>query len=68
MDELNHGMLAHCISSSFEASGRQFRRQLLSHIDAVLRTLHQQYPSFPETIKQAAELDKFASVYAENGL
>jgi tetratricopeptide (TPR) repeat protein len=61
-------MLAHCISSKFEASGRQFRRQLLSHIDAVLRTLHHQFPSFPETIKQAAELDKFACVYAENGL
>lgn len=61
-------MLAHCISSNFESSGRQFRRQFLSHIDAVLRTLHQQFPSFPETTKQAAELDKFASVYAENGL
>ena len=61
-------MLAHCISSNLEASGRQFRRQLLSHIDAVLRSLHQRYPSFPETTKQAAEIDRFASVYAENGL
>ncbi|KAL2066926.1 hypothetical protein VTL71DRAFT_1350 [Oculimacula yallundae] len=61
-------MIAHCISSNLEASGRNFRRQLLSHIDAVLRTLQHRFPSFPETTKQAAELDKFASVYAESGL
>lgn len=61
-------MLAHCISSNFEASGRQFRRQLLSHMDAVLRILHQLFPSFPETTKQSAELGKFASMYAENDL
>lgn len=61
-------MLAHCISPNLEVSGRQFRRQLLSHIDEVLRMIHQLYSSFPKTTKQAAELDKFASVYAENGL
>ncbi|PVH80414.1 TPR-like protein [Cadophora sp. DSE1049] len=61
-------MIAQCISSNLEASGREFRRQLISHIDAVLRSLQHRFPSLPETAKQADELEKFASVYAENGL
>lgn len=61
-------VLAHCISPHLEASGRKFRRELLPHIDSCLRALNVLFPSFPETTKQATEMDKFASVYAENGL
>ncbi|KFY10202.1 hypothetical protein V491_07769 [Pseudogymnoascus sp. VKM F-3775] len=61
-------ILAHCISPHLEASGRKFRRELLPHIDSCLRALDVLFPSFPETTKQATEMDKFASVYAENGL
>ncbi|KAH7411336.1 hypothetical protein BKA64DRAFT_618271 [Cadophora sp. MPI-SDFR-AT-0126] len=61
-------MIAQCISSNLEASGREFRRQLISHIDAVVRSLPQIFKTFPETAQQADELERFASVYAENGL
>jgi len=61
-------MIAQCISSNLEASGRDFRRQLIPHIDAVLRILQHRFPLLPETAKQANELETFASVYAENGL
>jgi len=61
-------VLAHCISPELEPSGRAFRRLLIPHIDSCLRALSSQSLSFPETVEQAAELHKFASVYAENGL
>jgi tetratricopeptide (TPR) repeat protein len=61
-------VLACCISLNLEASGRAFRRLLLPHIDSCLRALHSLYQLFPENVEQAAEVDKFASVYAENGL
>ena len=61
-------VLAQCISPNLEASGRKFRRILLPHIDSCLRTLKSLFPSFPESIERAVEVDRFASVYAENGL
>lgn len=61
-------VLARCISPNLEASGREFRRLLLPHIDSCLRAMHTLVPSFPESIEQATEIDSFASVYAENGL
>ncbi len=61
-------MLAHCISSDLEPSGRAFRRLLIPHIDSYLRTLSSQSLPFPATIERASELHRFASVYAENGL
>lgn len=60
-------VLAHCISPHLEASGREFRRDLLPHIESCLGALTALSSSFPETTKQATEMDKFASVYAENG-
>ena len=60
-------VLANCISSSLETSGRRFRKDLLPHIDSCLRALNSLYPTFPRSLEQAAEVDKFASVYAENG-
>jgi len=67
---LGHTMavLAHCISSNLEASGRSFRKLLLPHIDSCMRTLEQLSPSIADTVQQAAEVEKFAHVYAENGL
>lgn len=62
------GVLASCISANLEASGQEFRRLLLPHIDSCLRALNLLFPSFPENVEQAAVVDKFASVYAENGL
>lgn len=61
-------ILANCISLNLEASGQAFRRRLLSHIDFCQRALDSQMLSFPSTEEQAAQLYKFASVYAENGL
>lgn len=61
-------ILANCISLNLEASGQQFRRRVLPHIDFCQRALDSQKLSFPSTIEQAAQLYKFASVYAENGL
>ncbi|KAL9108070.1 MAG: hypothetical protein Q9187_008341, partial [Circinaria calcarea] len=60
-------VLAHCISPYLEASGRRFRRELLPHIDSCLQALKSQYPSLPDTVERAAEVEKFAWVYAENG-
>jgi tetratricopeptide (TPR) repeat protein len=60
--------LAYCISPNLEASGQGFRRLLLPHVDSCLRALNSLFPSCPENNGQAAELEKFASVYAENGL
>ena len=61
-------ILANCISLNLEASGQQFRRRLLPHIKFCQRALDSQKLSFPSTTEQAAQLYKFASVYAENGL
>jgi len=61
-------VLAGCISPNLEVSGREFRRLLLPHIDSCLRALNSLYPSFPESARQAAEVARFAFVYAENGL
>jgi tetratricopeptide (TPR) repeat protein len=61
-------ILAHSISSDLETSGRNFRRLLLPHIESCLCVLKAQYPSFPESIEQATEMEKFALVYSENGL
>lgn len=63
-----HAVLARCISPNLEASGQAFRRLLLPHIDSCLQVLNLLFPSFPESLEQAAEINKFASVSAENGL
>lgn len=61
-------ILARCISSSLEPSGQKFRRLLLPHIDSCLRALQSRHSSLPDTAKRAIEIERFASVYAENGL
>jgi hypothetical protein len=61
-------VLARCISPNLEASGQEFRRLLLPYIDSCLQVLNLLFPSFPESLEQAAEVNKFASVYTENGL
>ncbi|KAJ4365586.1 hypothetical protein N0V83_008206 [Neocucurbitaria cava] len=60
-------VLAHCISSNFEASGRKFRALLLPHIYASLQAYKSQYSSLPEDSESASEFEKFAWVYAEQG-
>ncbi|KAF7868847.1 uncharacterized protein EAF02_009583 [Botrytis sinoallii] len=60
-------ILAHSISSNFEMSERKFRKQLLPHISSCISALKDMYGSLPNNIEQAAELEKFALVYAENG-
>ena len=66
--ECTSAILAHCISPHLEASGRVFRRTLLPHIESCLVALRLRCPSLPASPLQATEVEKFASVYAENGL
>ena len=61
-------VLAHCISPIMEASGQQFRRLLIPHMNSNLQALRLHFPSLLETADRAVELDRFASVFAENGL
>lgn len=61
-------VLADCITPSLEASGRHFRKLLLPHIDSCLQALESLFPSLPTTLEQAAQISRFALVYAENGL
>ncbi|ESZ89962.1 hypothetical protein SBOR_9652 [Sclerotinia borealis F-4128] len=61
-------ILAHSISPNLETSESGFRRQLLPHINSCISALKDVYGSLPDNIEKAAELEKFALVYAENGL
>ncbi len=65
---LTMAVLANCISPALVASEQQIRRALLPHIDSCLRTLKSQSLVLPSTIEQSTQLERFASVYAENGL
>ena len=60
-------LLAEGISPQ-EASGRASRRLLLPHIESCVRALKSILPSSTQTIARAAEIEKFASVYAENSM
>ena len=62
-------VLAQCISPHMEASGQGFRRSLLPHIEACLRALRSLYKNVgPDTVERATEMERFAWVFAENGL
>ena len=61
-------VVAHCISPDLEASGQRYRRLLLPHIESCLRAMRSQHSSLPETAVQTTEMERFAWVYAENGL
>lgn len=61
-------ILAHSISSGLETSGRTFRRLLLPHIESCIRGLEAAYPKFPCSVEHALIIEKFGSVFAENGL
>ena len=61
-------VLTQCVSPHLEASGRTYRRALLPHIESCLTALRSRCPSLPASQTQATEIEKFASVYAENGL
>ena len=62
-------VLAQCISPFMEASGQRFRRSLLPHIEACLRELKALYGTMgPNTVEMAVEIERFAWVFAENGL
>lgn len=62
-------VLAQCISPHMEASGQGFRRSLLPHIEACLRALKSLYNTVgPDTVERATEIERFAWVFAENGL
>lgn len=60
-------VLAHCISKNLEASGRQFRALLLPHIQSCLQLYKSQRMLEHETLQSAAEMEKFAWVYMEQG-
>ena len=60
-------ILAYCISPTLEVSGRQFRHSLLPHINACLDGFGARGIVLPETLTRAEEIERFASVYAENG-
>ncbi len=60
-------ILAECISPHMEASGRQFRSLLMPHIQSCLQLRKSQHLREPETQQSAAEMEKFASIYAEQG-
>ena len=62
-------VLAICVSPLLEASGRRLRRSLLPHIEACLRELKELYGNVgPDTLERAIEIERFAWVFAENGL
>lgn len=62
-------VLAKCISPHMEVSGQRFRRSLLPHIGACLRALKSLYNKVgPDTVERATEIERFAWVFAENGL
>lgn len=62
-------VLAKCISPLMEASGRRLRRSLLPHIEACLRELRVLHSEIgPNTMERALEIERFACVFAENGL
>ena len=62
-------VLAKCISPLMEASGQRLRRSLLPHIEACLRELKELYGTVgPDTVERAVEIERFAWVFAENGL
>lgn len=62
-------VLAQCISPDMEASGQGFRRSLLPHIEACLRALKSLYNKVgPDSVERATEIERFAWVFAENGL
>ena len=62
-------VLTQCISPFMEASGQSFRRLLLPHIEACLRGLKELYGGIsPSTAERAVEIERFAWVFAENGL
>ncbi len=62
-------VLAQCISPLMEASGQRLRRSLLPHIEACLRELKTLYGKVgPDTVERAIEIERFAWVFAENGL
>ena len=62
-------VLAQCISPHMEASGQRLRRSLLPHIEACLRALKSLYNKVgPDTQERATEIERFAWVFAENGL
>ena len=61
-------ILASCITPYLETSGRVFRRSLLPHIESCLLILESYGLSFPQNQERARQMDRFALVYAENGL
>ncbi|KAI1779446.1 hypothetical protein F4818DRAFT_399329 [Hypoxylon cercidicola] len=61
-------ILAHAISPETETSGRPFRRLLLSHIESCLSGLNAVHTKFPASLEHASIIEKFALVFAENGL
>ena len=62
-------VLAQGVSPHMEASGQEFRRSLLPHIEACLRALKSLYNKVdPDTVERATEIERFAWVFAENGL
>ncbi|KAK0515736.1 hypothetical protein JMJ35_001770 [Cladonia borealis] len=62
-------VLAKCISPLMEASGQRLRRSLLPHIEACLRELKELRGTVgPDTVERAVEIERFAWVFAENGL
>jgi tetratricopeptide (TPR) repeat protein len=64
---LTMAILGQCISPHLEASGRQFRALLLPHIHSALQLHRSEYLEKSETLESAAEMERFAWVYAEQG-
>jgi tetratricopeptide (TPR) repeat protein len=64
---LTMAILAQCISPHLEASGRQFRALLLPHIHSSLQLHRSEHLEKLETLENAAEMERFAWVYAEQG-
>ena len=62
-------LLAQCIFLLMEVSGQRFRRLLLPYIEACLRGLKELYGKVdPSAAERAVEIERFAWVFAENGL
>jgi tetratricopeptide (TPR) repeat protein len=58
-------ILAQCISTHMEASGRRFRAQLLPHVNSCLQFHRSSSAAETGTLEIAAEMERFAWVYTE---
>ena len=61
-------LLTRCISPHLEASGHGFRRSLIPHVNSCVEFLRSNHSAFPQTARVTNQVERFASLYADNGM